>query len=121
MERAPNYRKRVVRFNEPNNFHFLTFSCYKRLKLLTNYTWLTMLSESIDRAMQRHDYLLVAFVYMPEHVHLLAFPERKASPIVHLLRSIKRPFSYRVKQVLIESSSPLLKKLTVHQRPGGFD
>jgi len=77
-----------------------------------------MLSESIDRAMQRHSYSLIAFVYMPEHVHLLVFPQHEASSINELLKAFKRPYSYRIKQLLLEVRSPLLRKLTIRQRPG---
>ena len=35
-----------------------------------------------------------------------------------MLKAIKRPFSYRIKQLLIQSRSRLLERLTVHQRPG---
>ncbi len=33
-------------------------------------------------------------------------------------KAIKRPFSYRIKELLIQSQSWLLERLTVHQRPG---
>jgi putative transposase len=118
MERSPLHRKKVRHFNEPNQFHELTFSCYKRLPLLTNNAWRFMLTDSVDRAMQRHGYLLTAFVYMPEHVHLLIFPQDTASRIDELLKAIKRPFSYRIKRLLTETGSPLLGQLTVRQRPG---
>jgi putative transposase len=55
---------------------------------------------------------------MPEHVHLLIYPLAEASRIDDLLKAIKRPFSYRVKQLLIETKSHLLERLTVRQRPG---
>ena len=54
---------------------------------------------------------------MPEHVHLLVQPTPDGSPVSSLLNAIKRPFSYRIKQRLIESKSLLLKKLTIRQRP----
>jgi putative transposase len=77
-----------------------------------------MLSEAIDRANERHGFHLTAFVFMPEHVHLLVYPDSGAPKIEQLLRAIKRPFSYRIKQRLIESGSPQLQRLTVRQRPG---
>jgi hypothetical protein len=58
MELQPVYRKKVQHFNEPNQLHELTFSCYKRLPLLTNDAWRLMFTDSIDRAMQRHRYRL---------------------------------------------------------------
>jgi putative transposase len=112
------HRKKVTHFNEPNQFHELTFSCFKRKPLLTNDTWCLMLTDSINRAMKRHCYCLIAFVYMPEHVHLLVFPQNTAFRIDQLLKAIKRPFSYRIKRVLTETQSPLLSQFTIRQRPG---
>jgi putative transposase len=77
-----------------------------------------MLSEAIERATERHDYRLAAFVYMPEHVHLLVFSGPRASKIDQLLKAIKRPYSFRIKQILLQSGSPLLGRLTIRQRPG---
>ena len=77
-----------------------------------------MFSEAVSRACQRHEFDLLAFVSMPEHVHLLVLPRTVESSVSALLYAIKRPFSYRVKQSLIEQDTPLLEKLTVRQRPG---
>ena len=56
---------------------------------------------------------------MPEHVHLLVFPVNKsASDIEDVLKAIKRPYSYRIKQILLTNASPLLDRLTIRQRPG---
>jgi len=68
------HRKRVRHYDEPGHFHELTFSCYRRMPLLTNNTWRGMLSHSIDRAVTGQGYRLAAFVYMPEHVHMIVYP-----------------------------------------------
>jgi len=77
-----------------------------------------MLSEAIRAALERYGFRLVAFVYMPEHVHLLVYPVAPTARIENLLRAIKRPFSFRIKRALEASHSPLLEKLTIRQRPG---
>ena len=118
MDQVGSPRKRVRHFHEPGHCHELTFSCYRRQALLTNDRWRALLSESIDRANERHGYRLIAFVTMPEHVHLLVYPTADASGIDQLLRAIKRPFSFRIKQLLLASQSPLMEKLTIRQRPG---
>ena len=112
------HRKRIKHYHEPGHLHELTFSCYRRMPLLTNDGWRAMLAESINRATERHHYRLIAFVFMPEHVHLLVYPDQEAASISELLKAIKRPYSWRIKQVLQQSQSPLLQKLTVQQRPG---
>jgi putative transposase len=86
--------------------------------LLTNDRWRSLLSEAIDRAITRHTYHLAAFVFMPEHVHLLVYPGATASKIDALLKAIKRPFSFRIKKLLTEENSSLLGRLTIQQRPG---
>ncbi len=118
MRRNQPHRKRVRHFNDPGHLHELTFSCYRRLPLLTNDDWRGELSRSVDRAMAGQGYRLVAFVYMPEHVHLIVYPLAEAKGIDRLLRAIKRPYSYRVKQRLIASGADLLRRLTIRQRPG---
>jgi putative transposase len=56
---------------------------------------------------------LTAFVFMPEHVHLLLLPKTHQCDIARLLQAIKRPFSHRIKRILTESGSTLLDRLTV--------
>jgi putative transposase len=111
------HRKRVKHFHEPGDLHELTFSCYRRLPLLTNDDWRCRLSRCLDQAIQEAAMQLVAFVYMPEHVHLLVYPTGEAN-VSRLLGRLKQPFSKEIKQVLVEHRSPLLGKLTVRERPG---
>jgi putative transposase len=115
---AMSHRKAVRRSHEPGDCHELTFSCYRRMPLLTNDIWRRLLAESIDRAMRGQGFRLVAFVFMPEHVHLLTYPTGAEARLDLLLKAIKRPFSARVKQRLIDARSPLLGRLTVRERPG---
>ncbi|MGV3606285.1 MAG: REP-associated tyrosine transposase [Planctomycetaceae bacterium] len=115
---SETHRKTIKHIHEAGHIHELTFSCYGRKPLLTNDVWRGLLAECITRATECHRYRLVAFVFMPEHVHLLLLPERDASDIPALLRAIKRPYSYRIKQLLTQSQSRLLDELTVRQRPG---
>lgn len=88
------------------------------MPLLTNDPWRRLLAESIDRAVARHHFRLIAFVFMPEHMHLLVSPVTAATEISALLAAIKRPFSYRIKQSLTANRSRLLERLTIRERPG---
>ena len=65
------HRKTVRHFHEVGHLHELTFSCYRRMPLLTNNDWRTRLSAHVDQAGKEASFDLVAFVYMPEHVHIL--------------------------------------------------
>ncbi len=111
------HRKTIKHQHELGDFHELTFSCYRRLPLLTNDHWRHLLSQSLQSACEEESMDLVAFVYMPEHVHLLVFPRRPKPDIGRFLAKIKQPFSSRIRELLQASCSPLLKKLTLRERP----
>jgi len=68
--------------------------------------------------MDNHGWRLTAFVFMPEHVHLLVYPIQQGLKVDKLLFAIKRPFSFRVKQQLVDAGDSLLQRLTIRQRPG---
>ena len=108
MNQPPGHRKRVRHYHDPGHIHELTFSCFHRQPLLTNDAWREMLAESIDRAMEGHRYRLFAFVFMPEHVHLMVYPLADADTIDAVLKAIKRPFSYRIKQLLYPIGRPTI-------------
>jgi len=111
-------RKRVKHYHEPSDIHELTFSCYHRLPLLSNDTWRSYLTESIIQACRKQRFCLAAFVFMPEHVHLLVFAETNAPNVSRFLAAVKRPCSASIKRDLVTAQSPLLDTLTVQERPG---
>ena len=53
---------------------FITFSCLKRHKLLTEPAVITDFLDELDRIRGRHNIKLLAYVVMPEHVHLVLYP-----------------------------------------------
>ncbi|MCA8997547.1 MAG: transposase [Planctomycetaceae bacterium] len=112
------HRKRIKHFHEPGHLHELTFSTYQQKPLLTNDDWREKLARSIDTANQTCRFQLVAFVFMPEHLHLLTNPLDDEPEFGKYLASIKQPFSKQVKSILVENHSRLLKQLTVRERPG---
>src|SRR3954451_12060306 len=100
--------KTVRRGHEPGDCHELTFGCYRRLPLLADDERRRMLAQSLDRALRGHEFRLIAFVFMPEHVHLLVYPTDSTPRLDLFLKAIKRPFAYRMKERLAQEGSPLL-------------
>jgi len=115
---TPPHRKRVKTYNIPNHAHFLTFSCYRRMPLLTNDCWRTWLAEAVREACERHTTALWAYVFMPEHVHLLVKPRRETYDVSHFRKSLKQALAKRVVNSLKKERAPLLEKLRVQERPG---
>ena len=91
MSATRPHRKLVKHFHEPGDLHELTFSCYKRQPILTNDTWREQLAHCIDAAGEEHEMRLAAFVFMPEHVHLLVVPTGSEPAIDLYLARIKQP------------------------------
>jgi putative transposase len=90
------------------------------MPLLTNNAWRIRLSRSIDDACQSVGGFLAAFVYMPEHVHLLIWGLKTKEDVSVLLARIKQPVSIHVRKDLEARQSRLLPRLTVRERPGKF-
>ncbi|MEW5875010.1 MAG: transposase [Candidatus Zixiibacteriota bacterium] len=53
---------------------FVTFSCYLRLPSLNEPGAKEILIDELDRARTKHQFQLLGYVLMPEHVHLVLIP-----------------------------------------------
>lgn len=83
--------KSLKRYNLPNHIHELTFSCHKMLPLLSSDRTCLTLAQSLIKACRKHDYGIVAYVFMPTHVHLLVIPNKKEYSVSEFVKSVKQP------------------------------
>src|SRR5258708_12999205 len=67
------------------HLHFITFSCHNRLPHLDSPKTKEILEQVIERTRRSHNFLLYAYVLMPEHLHLL-LSEPKKHPLASTLR-----------------------------------
>ena len=116
MPQVVPHRKTIRHFHEPGDVHELTFSCYRRLPILTNNAWRAKLSAAIDEACRSVGCHLAAFVYMPEHVHLLVWEIQAKEDVSRLLGAIKRPVAAHVHADLLRTQSRLITRLTTAAR-----
>lgn len=102
-------RKRIRHKEIPGHARALTFSCHGRKPLLRDERVCALLGDSITRACERHAWRVIAFVFMPEHVHLLVRQERadhRSPPdMPALLRAIKQSASYRYRRMMSGSEA----------------
>jgi putative transposase len=111
--------KTIRHYHNPGDCHELTFSCFHRMPMLTNDPWRELLAASIDKALDEHALRLSAFVFMPEHVHLLVWPiDPTEAKISQFLKTLKLSSSTKIKHQLVLAHSPLVERLTVIERPG---
>ncbi len=115
------HRKTVRHYDLPNHAHELTFSTYDRLPLLLGPGIPEIVLAAISRITEREMAGIIAFVLMPEHLHLLLVPavrDGSTTPVASVLSAVKRPSSFRIKQLLTTSQPKLCDDLTVRERPG---
>lgn len=114
MDHALPHRKRIRHYDIPGHVHALTFSCSQRRPILLQGEHCSLLARCVDRACNRHAYSLHAYVFMPEHVHLLVGASTASTTVSALLAAIRRPFAYEVRR-------GSLAEQPVWQKGPGFD
>ncbi len=89
-----------ILYQQTGEFHFLTFSGYRRRAYLTAAAAMDLFEDALERVRRRYLFAVAGYVVMPEHVHLLVNEPRRAllSKAVQALklsvsmRSPERPF-----------------------------
>ncbi|GAB4317831.1 MAG: hypothetical protein Kow0074_06670 [Candidatus Zixiibacteriota bacterium] len=68
---------------------FVTFSCFYRKPYLNQPGAKRLLTDEIDRARTKHNFKLIGYVLMPEHVHMVLFPpdDMKLGLVVREIKS----------------------------------
>jgi putative transposase len=110
MARARRTRRR--NFNIAGHAHVLTFSCYRGYEFLRSDRTSQWLAEAIHTARHELDFALWAYVFMPDHVHLIVFPRSNIYDIAGIRHAIKHPVGEKAVQFLAEHSPEWLPKIT---------
>ena len=105
--------KSRITINAPGHAHEITFSCYRRMPLLKSIRVKEWLAESLDYNRTRFNFDLWAYVFMPEHVHLLIFPKEKEYDIDNIRAAIKSRVTKRAFAYLRVNNPRFLEKLLV--------
>ncbi len=122
--------KKCKRWNLPNQAHELTFSTYLNHSLLQHTTICDFLVESICKAKAYYPFSLWAYVFTPNHVHLLIYPREKNYSISKILGAVKRPTARKAIDWLKTHQPQVLKSLEAiekskkrhfWQNGGGYD
>lgn len=107
-------RKSKKTFDVPGHAHGLTFSTFKRLPILAKPSIAELVIDSIGSARSSLGFRLLAYVVMPEHVHLLVWPGEGGPSVSRILHRIKQRSSAACFQ-----KNPRLRKACSHQRKDG--
>jgi REP-associated tyrosine transposase len=67
------------RFYGGRDLHFLTFSCYQRQPLFSSATRCDLFLQVLERVRRHYRLVVLGYVVMPEHVHLLLSEPQRAT------------------------------------------
>jgi putative transposase len=92
--------KNLVRYQKSGHLHFPTFSCYRRLPYFRSAKGREIFERALETMRLRYDFLVLGYVVMPEHVHILVSEPKKAilATVIQALKlsvakqSMRRPF-----------------------------
>ena len=126
MATSEPHRKQMRRHEIDGHARFLTFSAYSRLPLLQNDAIKNAFVEHLVNARDRDGFRLLAWVVMPEHVHLVIWPRDITVSVS--LSGLKRGLAQAVLSRWRELDAPILARITDRQgrrrfwqRGGGYD
>ena len=85
----------LKRFYGSGDLHFITTSCYQRHPLLGEAWRRDLLLTVLEQVRQRYHFVVVGYVVMPEHFHLLISEPQKGNPSV-VIQALKLGFARRL-------------------------
>ena len=109
---TPAKRRHRRNFNEPGHAHELTFSCYHRFQFLQAERTCQWLAQAIDEARTELRFDLWAYVFMPEHAHLVVHPREHVYDIADIRKAIKSPVASRAIRFLEEEAPEWVPRIT---------
>ena len=84
---------------EPGQLPFITTSTYRRSRLFACQRFCWTFAETLHRVRQETGFLLIGWVLMPDHFHLLIKPE-PAERTVHFMQELKKRSAQQIIAVL---------------------
>jgi REP element-mobilizing transposase RayT len=85
----------LKRYYGAGDLHFITCSCYRRRPWLASARRRDLFLEILEQTRQRYGFVVVGYVVMPEHFHLLISEPEKGTPST-VLQVLKQRVARRV-------------------------
>jgi REP element-mobilizing transposase RayT len=85
----------LERWHGGDDLHFITFSCYHRQPLLGSTERRDLFLRVLEQVRQRYGWVVMGYVVMPEHVHLLVSEPRQGR-LATAMQALKLGFARRV-------------------------
>ena len=123
-------KRKLQHFHTPGHPHALTFSCFRNREFLKFNRTRSYFRDALNNARIKHNFELWAYVLMPDHAHLIIFPNSENYSITGILFDIKFPVAKRTLTHVKKNNPGQLKFLMTNethhpfrfwQAGGGYD
>src|ERR1700719_3901478 len=104
----PLMPRNLKRYYGRGDLHFVTFSCYRRWPLLRTIRARNLFVRALGAIRERYKFLLVGYVVMPDHVHLLISEPPRSTPSV-MLKALKQRVSRDMRRKKRKAASGQLR------------
>jgi putative transposase len=88
-------RRNLKRYYGAGDLHFITCSCYRRQPLLGTARRRSLLLTVLEQVRRRYAFVVIGYVIMPEHIHLLISEPQEENPST-VMQALKIGFARRV-------------------------
>ncbi|MGA8151794.1 MAG: transposase, partial [Terriglobales bacterium] len=85
----------LKRYYGADHLHFINCSCYPRQRWLDSRRRRDLFLRVLEQARRGYDFVVVGYVVMPEHIHLLVSEPAKGNPS-RVMQAMKQGFARRV-------------------------
>lgn len=99
-------------YDNDGRARFITFCTHKRIPMLTNNRFRSIALSAIKATRVQFNFQLIAWVIMPEHIHLILIP-CEGSRVGKIIGEIKRQSAREILAILRRSKASVLSRLTV--------
>jgi putative transposase len=96
---------RLRRYYGAGYSHFITTSCYHRRTLLGTPQNRDLFLAVLEQVRRRYHFIVIGYVVMPEHVHLLFSEPERSNPSV-VMQALKQSFARRLLSKLRAGVNP---------------
>ncbi len=92
-------------YYEGSHLHFLTASTYRRAPLFDSEPFRQILIRTLDQLRTELEFRLLGYVLMPEHFHLLIWPQQRANSS-SIIASLKERTAKAILKILKQDAQP---------------
>lgn len=103
------------RFHIEGHVYYVTTNVYRRLPIFTRPSFIVLLYDSLHYYRHQYDFKLLGYVIMPDHVHLMLWPQSEAA-LCDFMRDFK---TFTSKRIIRQANVEQKQDWIIHFRQSG--